>query len=110
MTDLNTTIISNLESTLNSNLNSCTLYKQEFPEPISIGINIGAFDGQYILEKDNTPKVAVFYNISYNSLRLCFMKYTSNIGGVFSKIYNLPLFDTDKLEETITTVFSNIEF
>ena len=31
-------------------------------------------------------------NISYNSLRLCFMKYTSEISGTFSKVYDIPFF------------------
>ena len=110
MTDLNTTIINNIENIIESNSNGCTIYKQEFTEPTAIGINIGIFDGQYIFVKDNTPKISIFYNVSYNAIRLCFFKFSSNIDGVFSKVYDIPLFDTNKLEEVLTLVFSKIEF
>lgn len=110
MNNLKDKIVQNIESVLSKKLNGCDIYKQQFPQKISIMLNQTLFDGEYILVKDNMPKIALFYSVGIDSITLLFAKFLSIDSCTYSKSFSVGLFDTQKLTNIIDTSFSQIEF
>lgn len=110
MINLKDKIVQNIESVLSNNLNGCNIYKQEFTQKISIMFNQTLFDGEYILEKDNMPKIAIFYAIGVDSITILFAKFLNIDSCTYSKSFSIGLFDIQKLTEVINTSFLQIQF
>lgn len=110
MNSLKDKIVQNIQLILSNNLNGCNIYKQQFPQKISIMLNQTLFDGEYLLEKDNNPKIALFYSVGIDSVTILFAKFLSTSSCTYSKTFNIGLFDIQTLESIINTTFSQIQF